>query len=90
MLKFVVAASLAIASASFLFSCNETFSHHGERSLLCVILMGDTNVEILCWYDNVYLVRIDKYDNTMSNVHIGTPAQVYTLDITNDNLSCED
>ena len=83
MLKFVTAASL-------LFRCSETFSHHNERSLLCDILIGDINVEMLCWYDNVCLVRIDRYDNTMNNVHIGIPTQAYTLDIANDSLNCDD
>ena len=75
-----------VAVASLLFRCSETFSHHDERSLLCDILMGDINVETLCWYNNVCLVRIDRYDNTMNNVHIGTPAQAYTLEIANDSL----
>ena len=72
MLKFVAAVSLAVATASLLFHCSETFSCHSERSLLCDILMGDKNVEMLCWYDNVCLMRIDRYDNMMNNVHIGT------------------
>ena len=66
MLMFVAAVSLAVATASLLFHCSETFSHHGERSLLCEILLSDINVEMLCWYNNVCLVRIDKYDNTMN------------------------
>ena len=47
-LKFIVAASLAIAIVSLLFRCNETFSRHSERSLLCDILMCDINIEMLC------------------------------------------
>ena len=78
MLKFVAAASLAIATASLLFRCSETFSRHSERSLLCDIVTCDINVEILCWYDNVCLVRINNVDNLMNNVHVGTPAQAYT------------
>ena len=87
MLKFVAVASLAIITTSLLFRCSETFSHHSGRSLLCNILMGFINVELLCWYDNVRLVRIDRYDN---NVHIGKLAQAYTLDIANDSLHCDD
>ena len=30
---------------------------------------------------------IDRYDNTINNVHIGTPAQEYTLDIANESLN---
>ena len=56
----------------------QDFSRHGERSLLCDIMMCDINVEILCRYDNVCLVRIDNYDNLMNNVHVGTLAQAYT------------
>ena len=52
--------------------------------------MGDINVEMLCWYDNVCLVRIDRYANMMNNVHIGTPAQAYTLYIANDSLNYDD
>ena len=83
MLKFVIAASL-------LFRCSETFSCHSKRSLLCDILMSNINVEMLCWYDNVCLVRIDRYDNAMNNVHSGTPTQAYTLDIAKDSLNCDD
>ena len=78
MLKSVTAASLAITTVSLLFRCSKTFSRHSERSLLCDILMCDINVEMLCWYDNVCLVRIDNYDNLMNNVHVGTPTQAYT------------
>ena len=67
-----------VAAMSLLFCFSETFSHHGERSLLCDILMCDINVEILCQYDNVRLVRIYNYDNLMNNVHVGTSAQAYT------------
>ena len=83
MLKFV-------ATTSLLFHCSETFPCHGERSLLCEILLGDINVEMLCWYDNVCLVRIGRYDNTMNDVHIGIPAQAYTVNIANDSLNCDD
>ena len=79
-----------ITVTSLLFHCSETFSCHGERPLLCDIFLGDINVEMLSWYDNVCLVRIDRYDNTMNNVHIGTFAQAYTLDIANDSLNCDD
>ena len=78
MLKFVTIASLAVATTSLLFRCIETFSCHSERSLFCDILMYDINIEMLCWFDNVCLVRIDSYDNLMNNVHVGTPAQAYT------------
>ena len=77
-LKFVVAASLVVTTTSLLFRCSETFSCHNERPLLCDILMCDINVEMLCQYDNVCLVRIDSYENLMNNVHVGTPAQAYT------------
>ena len=53
------------------------------------ILMCDINVEMLCQYDSVCLVGIDRYDNTINNVHVGTPAQVYTLDIANESLNCD-
>ena len=86
---FVTIVSLVVDIASLLFRCSETFSRNSERSLLCDILMGDINVETLCWYDNVCLVTIDRYYNTKNNVHIGTPAQVYTLDIANDSLNCD-
>ena len=78
MLKFVAVASLAVATGSLLFRCSETFSHYSERSLLCDILMCDINVEMLCWYDNVCLVRIDSYDNLMNDVYVGTPVEAYT------------
>ena len=71
MLMFIIAASLAIATASLLFYCSES-------SLLCDTEICDINVEMLCWYDNVSLVRIDNYDNLMNNVHIGTPVEAYT------------
>ena len=67
MLKFVAAGSLLV-------HCNEASSHHGERSVLCDILLGEIHVEMLSLYDNVCLVRIDRYGNTMNNVHIGKPA----------------
>ena len=78
MLKFVAAVSLAVVTAILLFRCSETFSHHSERSLLCDILLCDINVEMLYWYDNVCLVRIDSSENLMNNVHVCTPAQAYT------------
>ena len=83
MLKFV-------ATVSLLFRCSETFSHHSERSLLCDILMSDINVDMFYRYDNVCLVRIDRYDYAINNVHSGTPAQAYTLDITKDSLHYDD
>ena len=52
-LKFVAAASLAVVTASLLFHYSDNFSRHSEKSLLCYILMGDINVQMLCWYDNV-------------------------------------
>ena len=73
MLKSFAAASLAVATASLLFRCNETFPRYNERSLFC-----DINVKMLCWYDNVCLVIIDSYDNLMNSVHVSTPAQAYT------------
>ena len=79
-----------VAVASLLFRCNETFSRHGERSLLWHIEMCDINVEILCWYDNVCLVRIDNYDNLTNNVYIGTPGEAYTWDIASEILKCID
>ena len=78
MLMFIAAASLAVAIANLLFRCSETFPCHGERSLLCDIVMCDINFDMLCWYDNVCLVRIDNYDNLMNIVHVGIPAQEYT------------
>ena len=78
MFMFIAAVSLVIATASLLFRCSKTFSRHDEMSLLCDIVMCDINVEMLCWYDNVCLVRIDDYDNLMNNVYVGTTAQAYT------------
>ena len=78
MLKFVTAVSLAVATASLLFCYSKTFPHHGERSLVWEILLGDINVEMLCWYILI------------NNVHIGTPAQAYMLNIANNSLSCDD
>ena len=37
----------------------------------------------------VCLVRIDSYDDVMYVVHIGTLAQAYTYDISNESLSCD-
>ena len=81
--------SLAIITTSLLFHCSDTFSRHGERSLLCDILMGNINVEMLYWYDNVCLVRVDRYDNTMNNVHGDTLTQAYMLDFANESLNCD-
>ena len=78
MLKFVTAASLAVATVSLLFCCSKTFLHYGERSLLCEILLGDINVEMLCCYILI------------NNVHIGTSAQAYMLNIANNSLNCDD
>ena len=35
------------------------------------------------------LGEIDRYDHTKNNVHVGTPAKVYTLDIANESLNCD-
>ena len=68
---------------------SETFTRRSEWSLSCDNVMYDVNVEFLCWYVNVCLVRIDSYDDEIYIVHIGTFAQAYTCDITNANLICD-
>ena len=69
--------------------CSETFTRSSEWSIPCDNMMYDVNVELLCWYVNVCLVRIDGYDDVMYVVRVGTLAQAYTWDIANESLNCD-
>ena len=69
--------------------CSETFTCCSEWSLPCDNRMLDIIDNLLGWYLNVCLVRIFSYDNAMYIIHIGTPVQAYTWDITNESLNCD-
>ena len=87
MLKLVAAAILNVAALSLLFCCSETVPLRNEKSLLCGTLICDLIVKVLCWYDNVCLMRIVSIDNLTNNIHVDTPAQAFTWDIANESLS---
>ena len=82
MLRLVAVASLAVATVSLKFAA-------ATLSLAVVSNHFLVTVELLCWYVNICLVRIDSYDDGMYIVHVGTLAQAYTWDIANESLSCD-
>ena len=84
---FAAAASLSVAATRLLFRYSGYVSCLRERSLHCEVLMYNVIVEILCEYKNVCLLRIVNFDNLMVDVRVGTLAQVYTCDITNESLN---
>ena len=43
-------------------------------------------IKMLCWNDYVCLMRIDSYDEMMSDVHDSTLTFTYTCDIANESL----
>ena len=69
--------------------CSETFTRCSEWSLHCDNVRYNVNVELLCWYINVCLVRSDSYENVRYVVHVGTLAQAYKWGIANKSLSCD-
>ena len=87
MLILAAAASLFIAAARLLFLCNAIVFRHNEKSLpydffwTCYIIM-----EMLYWNDYICLMRIDSYDELMSDVRNVTLTYVYTYDIASKSL----
>ena len=69
-----------------MFRCNEFVYFYSERSLTCDFWMGYIIFEMLCWNDYICLMRIDSYDELMSDVRNGTLTYVYTYDIANKSL----
>ena len=80
MLKLIAVVILNVAAVSLLF-------YYSKKSLLCDTLMCDLIVEVLSWYDNLCLMRIDSTDNLTNDIHVDTSAQAYTWDIANESLS---
>ena len=89
MLRYVTAASLVLAITSMQFRYSEMCIRCSEWSLPCDNVMHDVNVELLCLYVNVCLVRIDSCDDVMFVVYVGILAQAYTCDIANETLRCD-
>ena len=80
------ATSLFVAIARFLFHYNEFVFRCSERSLPCDFWTCYIIIEMLCWKDYIYLMRIDSYDELMSHVHGGTLTYAYTCDIADESL----
>ena len=86
MLILSATTSLFVAVARLLFRCSEFVLHCSERSLACDFWMCYIIIEMLCWNDYIYLMRIDSYDELMSDVRYGTLIYAYTCDIANESL----
>ena len=86
MLILATAASLFVTTARLFFRCSEFVFRLNERSLpydfcTCCII-----IEMLYWSDYICLMRIDSYDELMSDARNGTLTYAYTCGIANESL----
>ena len=72
MLILAAVASLFVAAARLLFHCSEFAFRRSKRSLPCDFWMCCIIIEMLYWNDYIRLMKINSYDESMSDVRNGT------------------
>ena len=86
MLILAAGMSLFFAAVRLLLRYSEFVFRHSEMSLPCDFWTCYIIIEMLYWNNYICLMRIDSYDELMSDVRNGTLIYVYTCDISKERL----